>query len=137
VAGEVFRRTGRPQKAGEALARYLRSTGLKQKLRSPAVYECWPAVAGREATRHTRVVGFNNCVLYVEVDSAPWLHMLSTFKKPELLDGLDQMLVGARVKDIRFKIGNGPAPTSLTEGKSCRRRKSPPTAQKTSRSSPA
>jgi len=95
-----------PQPVGDVLAKYMRTSGLKEKLRSPEVYDCWPEVAGAEASRHSRVVGFAGCVLHVEVDSAPWLHMLATFRKPELLSGLRATLQGVRVRDIKFKIGN-------------------------------
>jgi len=112
------------------------TSGLKQKLRSPEVYDCWPDVAGPEACEHSRVVGFNDCVLYVEVDSAPWLQMLATFKKAELLTGIKQLMSGVLVKDIKFKIGGDGAPgQSASEGNSWQ--KNPPTTQRTSRSFPA
>jgi predicted nucleic acid-binding Zn ribbon protein len=111
---------------------------MKEKLRNPEVYECWPEVAGPEACRHSRVVGFNNCVLYVEVDSAPWLQMLATFQKPELLRGLREMMRGVRVRDIRFKIGSaaGP-PAGASERKPWPRQPNPPTTHEASKSSPA
>jgi predicted nucleic acid-binding Zn ribbon protein len=104
------RRGGEPEVLGNVLARQMRVSGMREKLRHPEIYDCWPEVAGAEACKHTRVVGYNNAVLYVEVDSAPWLHMLSTFKKPELLRGLEQTAGGVRVKDIRFRIGS-PGPS--------------------------
>ena len=132
------RRSGGPRAVGDVLARYLRTSGLKEKLRSPAVYQCWPEVAGADACRHTRVVGFNNATLYVEVDSAPWLHMLSTFRKRELLEGLRQTMPGVTVKDIRFRIGSGAgSPAEAAERKTCRKHSSPPTTHETSRSYPA
>ena len=135
MSAREFRRGG-PQPVGDILVRYMRASGLKQKLRSSEVYDCWPDVAGLEACEHSRVVGFNNCVLYVEVDSAPWLQMLATFKKAELLTGIKQLMSGVRVKDIKFKIGGGGAPgPRVSEGNSWQ--KNPPTTQQTSRSSPA
>lgn len=135
MSSREFRRGG-PQPVGDILARYMRVSGLKQKLRSSEVYDCWPEVAGPEACEHSRVVGFNNCVLYVEVDSAPWLQMLATFKKAELLTGIKQLMSGVRVKDIKFKIGgDGASVPHALEGNSWQ--KNPPTTQQTSRSSPA
>jgi len=127
-----------PQAVGEILARYLRTSGIREKLRSPEVYDCWPEVAGAEAGRHSRVVGFSNCVLHVEVDSAPWLHILSSFKKRELLDGLRGVLQGTRVRDIKFRIGaRGGWPVEFSERDPCPKHSNPPTTQETSRSSPA
>ena len=131
------RQDRRPQRVGEILARYMRVSGLKAKLRHPEVYDCWPEVAGAEACRHSRVVGFHNCVLHVEVDSAPWLHILSTFKKPDLLRGLDQVLMNVRVKDIRFKIGAAGWAAESGKPNPWPRRNNPPTTPPTSRSSPA
>ena len=103
-------RGGNPKALGDVLGKFLRSSGLKEKLRSPKIYDCWPEVAGAEACSHSRVVGFTNCVLHIEVDSAPWLQMLATFRKKELLQNLRERLIGVRVVDIKFKIGAGPAP---------------------------
>ncbi len=131
------RLSGEPQAIGDVLARYMRTSGLKEKLRSPEIYHCWPEVAGVEICEHSRVVGFNNCVLYVEVDSAPWLHMLSTFRKQGLLTGLRQTMRGVRVRDIRFRIGSSAGSGADSEGKLWPKRKNPPTTHETSRSCPA
>ena len=138
MSGLETRRGGDPRPVGDILGRYMRTSGLKAKLRSPAVYDYWPEVAGAEACRHSRVTGFDNCVLYVEVDSAPWLQMLATFKKPELLSGIRQVMPGVRVRDIKFRIGSAAgSPAETTERDSWPRQKNPPTTRKTSRSSPA
>jgi len=107
---------------------------LKQKLRSPEVYDCWPEVAGPEAAEHSRVVGFHGGVLHVEVDSAPWLQMLATFQKRELLRGVKTAIPGVCVKDIRFRVGSAAGPA---EGEPWQSRPHPPTTPTTSRSYPA
>lgn len=122
-----------PQSVGDVLAKFMRTSGLRQKLRSPEIYDCWPEVVGSEACLHSRVVGLNNCVLHVEVDSAPWLQVLSTFRKKELLQSMNQRMTGTLLKDIRFRIGNagdfGPA---IEEGKLCQKRpQSRPTIHET------
>lgn len=132
------RRYGNPQPVGDILAGFMRVSGLKEKLRSPEVYDCWPEVAGPEASEHSRVIGFSNYVLHVEVDSAPWLQMLATFRKSELLDGIRQVMSGVRITDIKFKIGGAAGKTAggAERGK-WRKETTPPTTQATSRSSPA
>ena len=152
MSDRLARRGGDPAPVADVLARYLRSSGLNQKLRSPEIYQCWPEVAGPEAREHSRVVGFNNCILYVEVDSAPWLQLLAAFRKQELLRGLQDTLLTARVKDIKFRIGSSmhsapaaepgnharhaaPAPSGR---KPCRTKpQPPPTTRETSESCPA
>lgn len=102
-----------PEAVGNVLDRFLRVSGMKAQLRSPAVYAGWPEVAGPEAARHSRVVGYKDGTLHVEVDSAPWLQMLSTFRRQELIATANQVMNGVRVKDIRFTIGSS---ASSTEG---------------------
>lgn len=98
-------RGGDPEPVGDVLARFLKVSGFKAKLRSSAIYDRWPEVAGPEASRHSRVVGFHNGVLHVEVDSPPWLQVLSSFRREELMAAANEVMRGVRVKDIRFKIG--------------------------------
>ena len=132
-------RRGSPQTVGDILARFMKTSGLKQKLRSPQIYDCWPDVAGADAAGHSRVVGFRDCVLYVEVDSAPWLQMLSTFKKKELLAGVREWMTGVRVTDIRFKVGQrADASADSAERNLCQSKARPtPTTRATSRFYPA
>lgn len=136
-------RNAKPVPVGDVLADFLRASGLREKLRSPEIYDCWPEVAGPEAARHSRVVGLSNCTLHVEVDSAPWLHMLSTFRKPDLLRGLAQVTHAVRIKDIQFKIGTAADPSAAPGTRQCLSRtkhkttssRIPPTTPGTSRSS--
>jgi predicted nucleic acid-binding Zn ribbon protein len=132
-------RHGSPQAVGNILARFMKTSGLKQKLRSPQIYDCWPNVAGAEAAEHSRVVGFRDCILYVEVDSAPWLQMLSTFKKKELLIGVREWMTGVRVTEIRFKVGQrADGSADSAERNLCQSKARPtPTTRATSRSYPA
>jgi len=132
VSTRHTRRGGPPEAVGDILAQYIRSSGLKDKLRSPKIYDCWPQVAGDEASAHTRVVGFTNAVLHVEVDSAPWLQMLATFRKPELLQGLRGLMNGVPVKDIRFRVGSAPdSGEIISERNPWQKRPSPPTTRGT------
>jgi len=133
VQRQAVRRSSAPMPVGDVLARYLRSSGLKDKLRSPEIYDGWPEVAGAEAVKHTRVAGFTNGVLHVEVDSAPWLQRLAAFQKPDLLRRLRLQLSGVRVRDIQFRIGNTEqAPYAAIERKLCpKKHQRPPTTRAT------
>jgi len=130
-------RGGDAQPVGDILSRLLRASGLKEKLRHPEIYDCWAEVAGAEASRHSRVVGFSHCVLHVEVDSAPWLQMLSTFGKKELLNGVRIAMPGVRVRDIRFRIGRSADSITELSERNPWQQKTPPTTPATSRSYPA
>ena len=134
MAQAKARRGRGPKAVGEILARYMRTSGLKDTLRSPAIYDCWPEAAGDEAAQHSRVVGFKDSVLHVEVDSAPWLQMLATFRKADLLAGVQQLVRSVRVTDIRFRIGAGATGPDASEQTAWPPKKHPPTTRGTSRS---
>lgn len=55
---------------GNALADFLRQSGLAAKLRDAAVYEAWAAAVGEELARLARPVDFRRGELVVEVASA-------------------------------------------------------------------
>ena len=59
---------------------------------------------GEEAARHSwphRLMGGR---LLVEVENSGWMYTLN-LKKPQLLEGLMELLGAARVKGLGFRIG--------------------------------
>ncbi|GAX61677.1 Zn-ribbon-containing, possibly RNA-binding protein and truncated derivatives [Candidatus Scalindua japonica] len=68
--------------------------------------EKWKIVAGELISGHTEVSVVKSGVLYVEVDSATWLHHLSSFKKEELLTSIQKEFKIGYISDIKFRVGN-------------------------------
>ncbi|MFP4057298.1 MAG: DUF721 domain-containing protein [Candidatus Brocadiia bacterium] len=99
-------RSSHPEKIGDILRDYLHASGLSERLKHLEVYSAWEEVVGPALAPHTRVAGFKDHKLFVEVDSAAHLHELSTFYKGYLLDDLRERLGGKLVRDIVFR----PAP---------------------------
>ncbi len=63
----------------------------------------WRSAVGGKASKHSKVAGFKNGALIVNVDNSMWIYEL-TLKKEKVLerlrgDGLKE------IKDIRFRIG--------------------------------
>ena len=63
----------------------------------------WEAAVGPEVALHTRVSAFRKNVVYVEVDSATWLHELGGYHKASILEALKQRRPGMAIRDLRFR----------------------------------
>ncbi len=79
---------------------------LKAKKReNSSLREIWEKVTSSDILVHTEVEGIKGCVLYVEVDSATWLHNIVAFRKSELLKLMQDNYKRKFISDIRFRIG--------------------------------
>jgi hypothetical protein len=100
----------KPERIGDVLRDYLRSSGLARSLQHADIYSVWDEIVGGELRAHTRVAGFKRYRLYVDVDSAAHRQELATFHKPHLLEDLRARLPKIRIEDIVFR----PAPVNRT-----------------------
>ena len=66
--------------------------------------EKWIKVAGEAISEHTEVGMVKSGILYIEVDSAMWLHHISSFKKEELLASIQNEFKRGYISDIRFRV---------------------------------
>lgn len=74
--------------------------------RNENLREKWKNVAGEIISEHTEVRVVRNGVLYIEVDSATWLHHISSFKKEELLASIQNEFKKGYISEIKFRVGN-------------------------------
>ena len=79
------------------------SLELRQQIR-----RVWEAVAPQALADHARLVDLRRKELWVEVDASPWAQELQ-FLKPKILAALDRALGPGKVKDLRVRVGGGPA----------------------------
>ncbi len=70
-----------------------------------SIKEKWKIVAGDIISNHTEVGMVKSGVLYIEVDSASWLHHISGFKKEELLTSIQKEFKRGYISDIKFRVG--------------------------------
>ena len=81
-------------------------SGLRQKGRptQEEIADAWREAAGKRGATHSRPVSLKKPTLVVNVDGSSWLYELTT-KKKEILQKLGKSLKEAKIKDIRFRIG--------------------------------
>ena len=93
------------KKLGDMLSNTVLSVKRAGK-RNINLREKWKNVAGEVISKHTEVGMVRNGVLYIEVDSATWLHHISSFKKEELLVSIQNEFKRGYISDIKFRVGN-------------------------------
>ncbi len=92
------------KKLGDMLSDTVMSVKRVGKL-NKNLREKWRDVAGDVISEHTNAGMVKNGVLHVEVDSATWLHHISSFKKEELLASMQKEFKRGYISDIKFKVG--------------------------------
>ena len=102
------------QPLADALAAYLRSSGVGKPIEQTGIERQWRAAVGDEIGEHSRAVRLTREVLEVEVDSSALLQELSGFHLDEILESLRSGPQPLRVADIRFRVAavprGGPSP---------------------------
>lgn len=102
---EQFRGKGiAAKKLGDMLQDTVASV-KRVRSRNKSLREKWEKAVGEEISSHTEVRMVKNGVLYVEVDSATWLHHVSTFKKEELLTSMQNEFKRGYISEIKFRVG--------------------------------
>jgi hypothetical protein len=76
---------------------------LRQQIR-----RVWEAVVPAGIAGQSRLVDLRRKELWVEVSASPWAQELQ-FLKPKILAALDRALGPGKVKDLRVRVGEGPA----------------------------
>ncbi|MGR3293791.1 MAG: DUF721 domain-containing protein [Candidatus Scalindua sp.] len=92
------------KKLGDILSNSILSVKKAGK-RNKSLREKWKKVAGEVISEHTDVGMVKSGVLYIEVDSATWLHHISSFKKEELLASIQNEFKRGYISDIKFRVG--------------------------------
>ncbi len=92
------------KKLGDMLQETVMSVKRAGK-KSKSIREKWKMVAGDIISNHTEVGMVKSGVLYIEVDSATWLHHISGFKKEELLTSIQKEFKRGYISDIKFRVG--------------------------------
>ncbi len=105
---DVKEQYGRNSTAVKKLGDMLQDTVTAVKRvrsRNKSLREKWKKAVGEDISSHTEVKMVKSGVLYVEVDSATWLHHVSTFKKEELLASMQNEFKRGHISEIKFRVG--------------------------------
>ena len=100
--GRIRRREAQP--LSDALAGFLRESGLGGKLYNWPVFRAWNEAAGPELARHARAVRFVRGELLVEVDSAVHMHELANFTGEEYRVRINERLGKDEVRRLTFHL---------------------------------
>lgn len=88
-----------PQGIGEILEAMKASSELGRNLEEAQIWERWPEVAGAQLMHHGRPAGLREGTLFVEVESAVWMHRFS-YHKWEIVKRINGLLGHDLVSDL-------------------------------------
>lgn len=74
------------------------------KNRNNNIRDKWEKVAGEAISSHTEIGMVKGGVLYINVDSATWLHHIVAFRKEQLLTSMQQEFKRGYISDIKFRV---------------------------------
>lgn len=99
------RRRQRPtQKIGDVLSSLLARRGYAQIQSGLELQQAWVEAVGDHLARHSRAARLRRGVLQIVVQNSIAMQELS-FQKAELLKRVKQILVGEKIRDLRFQVG--------------------------------
>lgn len=105
-SGKKSRSRADAESIGPIISRFLAGAGLTQVLARRRIREAWNDAVGPQAASHTRLAGFHNNVLRVEVDSAAFLQELSSFRKDDILKKMRSADEKIAIRDIYFRVAS-------------------------------
>ncbi|MFQ5786591.1 MAG: DUF721 domain-containing protein [Thermodesulfobacteriota bacterium] len=104
MKGQFRRNKTEVKKLGDMLQNTVISV-KRERGRNKSLREKWKNAAGEAISSHTEVRMVKGGVLYVEVDSAMWLHHVANFKKGELLTSMQNEFKRGYISEIKFQVG--------------------------------
>src|SRR3989304_972072 len=100
----IKRKDNEIKKLGDMLQNTMISV-KRARDQNKSLREKWKKAAGEEISKHTEARMVKSGVLFIEVDSATWLHQIVAFKKEELLESMQKEFKREYISEIRFKAG--------------------------------
>jgi predicted nucleic acid-binding Zn ribbon protein len=99
------------QPLGDVVARVMKNLGLEDEHWLGQLVQHWPELVGTPLSHHTRPGRVEAGVLYVFVDSSPWLSELKRYSGPKLLANVQERFGPKRVRRIVFALDPDPGAT--------------------------
>jgi predicted nucleic acid-binding Zn ribbon protein len=96
---------GDPEPIGELIQPLLKELKIVGRRVGKELHRVWLETAGPDLAHRTRLVSLRSGKLVVEVDSAALLQELQSFRAPELLARLRDLMPNPPVNEIRFRLG--------------------------------
>ncbi len=95
------RERGETRRVGDLLAGILRDANPRKRGGLFELTEAWTRAAGPDVARQSRLVSFHRDVLTVSVESAALRQEIETYRKEEILAGLNRELAGRRIAKLK------------------------------------
>jgi predicted nucleic acid-binding Zn ribbon protein len=105
---------GDAQAAGSVIAGLVAQRSWGERLEQCAVFTRWAEIVGHETAVWTIPEVLRDDVLWLVVADAAHAQHLS-YDKPHLLQRINRALGQRKIKDLRFRLGNIPAPAPVDE----------------------
>jgi predicted nucleic acid-binding Zn ribbon protein len=93
-----------PSAIGSLMREVLRRRGLSRRSFPAGLDAAWAEAVGPARARATRIGGFRNGVLTIEVESAPLRCELETFYREDLLDRMRVLAPQSGIRRIAFRV---------------------------------
>jgi predicted nucleic acid-binding Zn ribbon protein len=99
-------RRGSTERLGDIVSSLMQRRAYARPLALAGLRGAWSRVVGERAAQRTRVAGFRDGVLTVEVESAAERYELESFRSRELLTALQSDPNVPTIRRLVFRVGN-------------------------------
>jgi hypothetical protein len=101
----------KPEMLGEILGKILKKRNIPHTSTDRRLLAIWRNAVGPQIASQTYPDSLKRGVLFVRVSAPVWMHQLQ-FMKEEILSKLNELSSPEEVRNLRFSIGEIPAPPS-------------------------
>ena len=92
-----------PERVNDLLKGIIRD--VRAESRRSDLVDALEQVVGAEQASHCRVTGFRAGKLTIEVDSAPLFAELSSFRRDEIRERMNELLEKRKIAQLSFRMG--------------------------------
>jgi hypothetical protein len=100
------KRKGQQVVIGDAVKRYLRTSGIAERSNSGAIFSAWNDAVEALLGARVPAVRFQSGELTVETPSSAQLQELKSFQGEQLRQEANRRLGGEKISRVSFRIGN-------------------------------
>jgi len=89
----------------DLLPKLLNKIGAIHRDRPDLIIAAWPQIIGEKLASMTKVVCFENDILFVKVSNSTLYSLLTQHERSRLLKNLREKFPSVKIKNIHFRIG--------------------------------
>lgn len=97
-------RSGGAERLADALSRFMRTSGLTDRVKQSEVLTLWPELVGPELAQVTRAISVSeDGTLFAVARTSAWMHEL-TLMESELLASINRVTMNRPIAKIRWAL---------------------------------